>query len=723
MKQTFFTLILVTLSVLSFAQGDIPKYVITISDFKTQEFEVFNRNDKIKITKKIVKQSYIIAIKDNITINSFEVLNEEGNYTSYPADNPSKLTGFTTYILSDSYTGGDKNEILIKIKQGIDEVVITLKVESSSNGSQEQEHAKKTPCELFKTNTKNSDCNTDKEFFGESVDLYNENTIVYVYDFNKDPSKRVFYKITKNKKSSDPDPLLQIELESKEAIRDKVKTEFDKDKTNIPNKVAFQKAQKDVDNTKASLENSKFGLNKEIINFNKETLTPGKNVRFKIYNVNKFMYDVSIADTVVEYDSEPPLLFARFFLGDSTSLGSLMDAYSSEVNAKSYSKEDFKSLSNKLSCFVNEYNRLQDEVLKAYDPCNEFVCCHSVNYLALANYLASIRLDATKIQQELEEQKNLIAKCDKSKKATADNPKLEAEIKELKKDEAKNKKDIEAKEKELKKINDDLKSDCGDNDKIKKDAEAVLAEFTAINQLLERLPKDEELKRIIVFLNNVVQQNNIHTSDYISLNGNLLELTLSITSKDSIHKYFSIPEYKNQTHIQIPILWKPFVSFSSGTFLAFGSDLQNKTYEWQEIVGTNNTADPSKYTLVESGYAIQPLGFSALGNVGVKFSRSLGFGGSAGVGLSIEKTPRLAYLFGGSFYIGDLRQFTITLGIAGMQVDKLTNNFQTITDNQIIYTSKSDIQHYKEFKVGGFLSLTYTPFKVFKTKTAKSKDK
>jgi hypothetical protein len=71
---------------------------------------------------------------------------------------------------------------------------------------------------------------------------------------------------------------------------------------------------------------------------------------------------------------------------------------------------------------------------------------------------------------------------------------------------------------------------------------------------------------------------------------------------------------------------------------------------------------------------------------------------------------------------GDLRQFTITGGFAGMQVNKLTNNFQTIADNQTIYSSKPNIDYYKEFKVGGFISLTYTPFKVYKTKTVKSKN-
>ena len=175
--------------------------------------------------------------------------------------------------------------------------------------------------------------------------------------------------------------------------------------------------------------------------------------------------------------------------------------------------------------------------------------------------------------------------------------------------------------------------------------------------------------------------------------------------------------------IQIPIVGKPFVSFSSGSFIALGKNMQNKTYAWQETVGNNNTVDSSKYTLVESGYTLPPMGFCALGNLEWKISRSFGLGGSAGVGLSIEKSPRLAYLGGVSLFFGDMRQFTITGGFAGMQVNKLSNNFQTVSDNQTIYSSKPNIDYYKEFKVGGFISLTYTPFKVYKTKTVKSKNK
>jgi len=505
------------------------------------------------------------------------------------------------------------------------------------------------PCEEYFQVKNNSDCNKDKKYFGEDTAFYSDNTIVYVYDFNKDPSKRIFYKITK-----------------------------------------------------------KGGkLDRQMVNLDEETLTPGDHVRFKVYNVNKFMYDVSIGDKIVQYNSEIPLLFGRYFLGDNTSLGTLMGALSSAPSNKSSQQNILQSLSSRLNCFVKIMNCLRNDVVKVYDPCTEFDCCRSYDYDKIANLLAKIRLDAFKIQQELEEQKEIISQCDKSKKAEA---KLQSEIKELEKDKEKNKEAIKSKTDELAKINEDLKKKCGENDEIKKRAEAVLTEFTAINNLIENLPTDDDLKRIIVFLNNAIWQNSMHTSDFIPLNGNLLELTLNISSKDSIRKLFNIPEYKNQILIQIPITCKPFVSFSSGSFVAIGNTLQNKTYAWQETTGNNNTANDLNYTLVESGYTSMPSGFCALGSLEWKTSRSLGFGVSVGVGLTIEKSPRLAYLAGISCFFGDLRQFAFTGGLVGMQVSKLTNNFQTITDNQIIYKSKPEIQYYNESKFGAFISLTYTPF-------------
>lgn len=530
------------------------------------------------------------------------------------------------------------------------------------------------------TPTKNYD-----NFFGEDAKYYDRRKIVYVYDFNKDPSKREFYKITK---------------------RSWIDRKINKSNTNQ--------------------------LKIKVVNFNKETITSGKNVKFKIYNVNKFMYDVSIADSVIHFDSEPSAMFTRLFLGDSTLLSSLMGSFSNEIGFQNAS-DGIKKLSNDIKCFLEKYNWLQNQLLNAYDPCYSFPCCYSIEYIEIANTLIAIRADAVKIQLQIEDKKKTVAdnkkKMDDCDKVKADIKVNDEKIKSLKTKATLSeteKKDLAELEKKQQELNDKICKDADYNGykEQKMKAENELSDMSATSTLLSNLPSDQELRKVIVFLRNMIESNNSHTSDYISLNGNMLDLTIKIASKDSLFKFFSIPEYKNDPiQIQIPIICKPFVSFSSGSFIALGKNMQNKTYAWQEILTNSNTIDSLKYTLVESGYTLPPAGLCALGNLEWKLSRYFGLGGSIGVGLTIEKSPRLAYLGGFSLFFGDLRQFTVTGGFAGIQANKLSYNFQTISDNQIVYSSKPNIEYYNEFKVGCFISITYTPFKIYKSKTAKSQNK
>jgi len=665
--------------------------VITIDQFQDLPRDKFDPVDgKAQvITAKSIEDGFKIQIKVESGIEKVKQKNAADKFIELL-----EFESVTGGKLFSSIKGAkpEDGKLIIKLIKGAEEKTLSLTIQPS----QEVVIPSSTPCVPTQSKT---DCNPVKNYdnqFGEDVKYYDKRKIVYVYDFNKDPSKRDFYKIRKKNGN----------------------------------------------------------LKIDVVNFNKETLTSGKNVKFKIYNVNKFIYDVSIADSLIHFDSEPSALFTRLFLGDSTLLGGLMGAFSDNINAQSTMPEADK-LNGKIRCFVEKYNWLQNKVLDAYDPCYAFPYCYRIEYTELANDLTAIRADAVQIQMRLDEKKKIIEDnkkeieaCEKNEKDLKDNltaiTKCEGEIKAIEQklqslsgeEKKKKEEDLTKKEEELKKLQEDkvklekissekcTQTKKEDYKKKKETAESELSKISVINTVLTNLPSDRELKKIVVFLRNMVEINNSHTIDYIPLHGNMLDLTLNIASKDSIFKYLPIPEYKSDPlQIQIPILGKPFVSFSSGSFIALGKHLQNKTYSWQGIVGNNNTVSDSNFTLVESGYTLPPMGFCALGNIEWKVSRSFGLGGSSGVGLSIEKSPRMAYLGGVSLFFGDLHQFTITGGFVGMQVNKLTNNFQTVADNQVIYTSRPDIQYYQEFKVGGFISLTYTPFKVYKTKAVKSKNK
>lgn len=752
MKQVLFIISLLSVSHLCVAQSSRPKYSITIDAFKAYEFNEFKTPGDSKITEdKIKKEGFYIAIV-SFEIDSLTVFNKEDEYTPHPPDNPSHVTGETTFTLKDLHIDNNKNVVLIKIHRGDSSALITLKVAPSADDSKNGQ-ADNNGCKPFVIETKKSDCNSNEKYFGESAEYFTDHTVVYVYDYNTYPYNRAFYKITKNKKTGK--------------------------------------------------------LERDIVNLNKETLTTRKDVRFKIYNINKFMYDVSIADSLVQFESEPPALFNEFFLGDKEGfLGGLMKTFSDGVVAsKSFDEDDAKTLIENISCFIDNCNNLRGKALDAYNPCKTFHCCNSIDYAAFLTALSQIKSQTIIVEDKLNTAKATLQKMTSAKvgcfntlrlktsidiniknadfsiskldliieelilqNASLKNQmdKIQREIKSIESqmyfssgaDSMTKKAQLSRLEKELteKKVDfttnssklfeqqskrleleiernklmnslDSVKMEisqtCGDEiQKETKNIKELTYSLEVSKYLLDSLPSERELRELVIFVNNMVAQNYIHTKDFISLNGNMLDLTLSISSKDSsIVKILTGIKVDEHIPIQIPIIWKPLVSFSTGTFIAIGSNMQNKTYEWLETVGNNNTATTGSYTLVESGFTSPPMGFSALGNLQWKVSRSFGFGGSAGVGLTIEKSPRLAYLGGMSLFFGDLRQLAITGGFAGMQVNRLTNNFQTITDNQVIYTSTPDIQYYNEFKVGGFISLTYTPFKIYKTKTVKGKNK
>jgi hypothetical protein len=98
-------------------------------------------------------------------------------------------------------------------------------------------------------------------------------------------------------------------------------------------------------------------------------------------------------------------------------------------------------------------------------------------------------------------------------------------------------------------------------------------------------------------------------------------------------------------------------------------------------------------------------------------AKNVGLGISPGVGITIESKPRLAYLLGGSLMLGRERQFIVTAGVAAMQVNVLSNNLKPLLENGTNAVKETPtITYYKELKYGVFLSLSFTPFTVIKSK-------
>ena len=474
---------------------------------------------------------------------------------------------------------------------------------------------------------------------------------------------------------------------------------------------------------------SQYTLRTSIANFSTEALKARNHVQFKVININKYFYDVSIDNQLTEFESEASPLFDELVIGKGDIVSSLLSKFTTSSEDKTVATAagnnniDLNNLIDKIKTFLKNYNQLQAEKIKAYNPCVYFDCCVLRDYSRITNNLMEIKIDLAKLQapyvdkaNELNGLKQALKQCEiKSKELEEfgkanDIESIKKKKEEERKPEEKNKlKEYEGKENEVKTCSSKKEEINNSIEKLTAD----LKPYRAIVDLYESLPNETDLYKLIGFIEHMTVQNQTYIIEQPTLNGDRLDLTIDIHSKNSVTDFFSIPKDSiNPILIQIPIIKRAFVSFSSGAFVTPGNRLQNITYDWQPLP-SNNVVDPtnSRYVLAQSGYTAPIMGFAALANLEYRLSKFFGFGSSMGIGLTIETQPRPSYLLGGSIFLGELRQFAITGGLAVMQVDRLPNNFQAVYNQQVNYTVKDNFSYYRERKSGWFISLTFTPFK------------
>ena len=640
-----------------------------------ERFEDIDVNKVIgTISAKQLSDGFIIQIRNESGITKAQLRGANNEFSDNAVGDKKPVSGGFRYI--DLKPKPGNNEIDVKVFKGEQSKIVKIAVTPTRPGIESWAN-----CDIIlRASIPKCDTPDYSHKFGLLPNDIEKNEIIYIYDFNKETAKRRLYKFSYEKSNSSKIKICDIRP----------------------------------------------------ANLSKERLKPCNQVTIKIANLNRFMFDASIEDTLVDYFSEPSALFNRMLLGDSaTLLGSLMRDFTDKIKAES--NDDLQKMIDAIRCFNSMYASLQAEMMKAYDPCSVFSCCNTIDFKTIILKLNEInsgisilQLEYANRKKELEALKKDKADC---KKIEDNKTELENAIKKLNEALAElrkvsnptedQKKELKAKEEELKKKQEDLSKLklCPSGEATTREEriaklETDLSIVTGLAEIQSRLPKVEDLRVLSVFLMNMVEQNQSLSKGPIQLKGNRLDFALHINSIDSVTKRFGYPSFKDSLHYELPILWTPFVSFSSGSFIGLHERLKNKTYDWQQLPNNNNTiTDTSKFILVESGYTVPSIGFAALGNIEWKASPTFGFGFSGGVGITIEKNPRLTYLAGGSLFFGDLRQFAITGGFAGMQVDLLKNNFKAIADQRIIYSTKQSIEYYKEFRLGAFVSLTYTPFK------------
>lgn len=678
--------------------------------------------------------------------------------TTIPIEDESSHVTEIVLPKKDFYEDGGPLFLQFKVKDCENEFAITLNSceKKASTGNATTTTSLACNCvnkELFTTecNEKNSGNN-----FGEDPAFFEDDKVIYVYDYNyganssKAGKSKGFYKIEKNKKISEKIKSFekkQKDLKYKLEMQELYKKQLRSDSTASPTANKFTRKLKRVYKTVTSSTNRLAKIDLQIkqispilatrpLNLNKEVLEPDQNLLFKVVNINRHAYDISFTDSIVTFDSDPPPLLRQFLIGDTTGLlGNLISAstesFNGDTDGDTHNYQDDYPASE-LNCLNTSLNRLRSYILKAYDPCTKFDCCSpffAEDYQCVAAQLQAVKAKIVATLPEFTVLRNSLLKAQDGlaiyNKAVKDSTKISLGIARLTKEESN--KPSETRKKEIqdtlaleKKKLDKMAPYKQNPDSIKRVLKRIEVEMTpylAANTLLDILPTEAEIQKMFFFLNSLTESSSYFSRDYINLRGNRLDLSLQIEKKKSVAKAFGADTLIDRINylFEIPIICHPFLSFSSGTFISPGKNLLTKQYAWQEVPLNNSVTSTSSFVLVESSYSPPPIGFAAFGSFEEKWCRNFGGGISFGVGLTVETKPRTAYLFGGSLFFGNTRQFALTCGFTFMQVEKLQKEFETISNNAIVYSTNTVTpKYYKTLGAGSMFALSYTPFKTRK---------
>jgi hypothetical protein len=444
-------------------------------------------------------------------------------------------------------------------------------------------------------------------------------------------------------------------------------------------------------------------LNAFKVHYNRE-------LKFKISNINRYVYNVDFAANDVHFTNEPPTLFKQLFLAESAD--SIISSMSS--NKANLSREEFKAIEffiNSYKGFKFKYDSLRETQLKIYSYCSPSApcTCGTDSFSALSNRLTQLQEAYVAAQATLKKQKaaaeKALATCKENEKNNAKITALKAEIEKLQTASRRNQSLIAAKEKELNALKgcsegekDELETKMEDLDETKETLETI---WKAVSSL-----KDNDLFRLVLLRNNFVNDHFIFNAPPIFPQGNRLQLAFRISATDTAKRMGYMPMYDDSLQLDLPVLFKPFVTFSSGLFNTWGKKLTSDKYGFQPISVNGVVTDSAQYRLVDTGSTSRSWGFASFANLGFKFTNTMGVGISLGVGLTMEEKPRPAYLAGLSFYAGDKKQFNITAGCAALQVNRLKSSLYP-DPSTTVYDTKPTIEYTQSLKTGWFFSITY----------------
>lgn len=431
-----------------------------------------------------------------------------------------------------------------------------------------------------------------------------------------------------------------------------------------------------------------------------------KSFRFKIENLNRYLYTTEIEMDDIHYGSETPALFNTIFLGSEFKSSDLKQLDNSAENSSL--KSDIDDINNTYTAFKEEFNKLVENNIKAYSLCLPNVNCCNESYLNSKFLDLSKKLTKLKMSY-FDNNSMLIVKIENLTKE------IEKEEKALKDEEnkgvKKNQSIIDQKNRKIELNKSELKA-----------LKSNQLSLEALKSELDKLT-DDELLKLVHFENNLIKNNFSYVSPTLYPTGDRFSIKVKIkpNQTEENKKWLVMPLENDEFNIEFRVRNKWFYSFSTGPFIGVGNQFKTENYDWKKIRVTSDDPDVEdtfEYELTKTRNSSLPIGIAAFANLGVKTSDFFGLGGSIGVGSTIADSPQLAYFFGITGFMGQEKQFNFTTGFSFIQVEQLKKELYEFDNFR--YNEPETLKFDKKIVNGWFFSISYTVFKPTKESKAKS---
>jgi hypothetical protein len=480
-----------------------------------------------------------------------------------------------------------------------------------------------------------------------------------------------------------------------------------------------------------------------ISNLKKLRLKYNQEFKFRINGINRYLYDINFQANDIRLNNEPLPLFKNLFLGEGSidkliaGLGFKSSVTPEKVDTNSpKAPPAVETFINSFKEFKGKYVSLLDDKVTVYRYClpNPECACKDDKFSEMSSSLLQVKLDFAKAKKELtKQQKSDFETC------TKENKEKEGKIAELKKSiesQGKKKEELEKRVKKLaiasdeaKKLRKEIKSVVALIDELENELndnaledcrdEVIEDMINQIDQLGAYLDsiKEESLMSLILFHNSRVADHLEFTSSPIFPQGNRLRLGIGFNPTTNAKQLNFMPLPSDSIGLDIPVIWKPFLTFSSGLFYSY---IPQDSYGTKQMPFKGIVSDTSRFSIVKMGSRDATAGFSAFTNLGMKFTGNFGAGVSLGVGVTIEDTPKPAYLAGLSTYWGDRKQLIFTFGLSAIPTKSLKTELYPELGT-LLYKTAPSLQYTDTMKTGWFFSITYALFNPEVSKNSKSK--